>query len=177
MTDERIGSELFDAIDRLPEGNGGVVFRHHGFAPRERISLGEKVAVQCAGRGLTLAVSRDLSLAKRLGAALVHNPAERPRPLPFSRSVHSLEEARRAFAEGASLIFLSPLFPTRSHPGQAPLPRDAAREIIAESGVPVIGLGGMDARRFAERESDGLYGWAGIDAWLERDQNLKAVPT
>lgn len=177
MTDERIGSALPDAIDRLPEGNGGVVFRHHGNSPGDRITLGEKIAERCIERSLTLAVSRDLSLARRLDAALVHNPAEAPGTLPFSRSAHSFEETLEAIAAGASLIFLSPLFATRSHPGLEPLSRENARDIIAASPVPVIGLGGMNARRFAERESDGLYGWAGIDAWLERDQNLKAVPT
>ncbi len=177
MTDERIGNELLDALASLPRGDGGVVFRHHGYSPGERMALGEVVAARCRALGLTLAVSRDLLLAKRLGAALVHNPAEAPGTLPFSRSAHSLAQAREAMAAGAALIFLSPLFATRSHPGQEPLSRAAARQIIAECNVPVIGLGGMDSKRFEDREGDGLYGWAGIDAWLGRDQNLKAVPT
>jgi thiamine-phosphate pyrophosphorylase len=32
-------------------------------------------------------------------------------------------------------------------------------------GVPVIALGGMDARRAASLGPFGIYGWAAIDAW------------
>ena len=128
--------------------------------------LARRVADLCLERGLVLAVSRDVALAEMLDARLVHNPASDPGGLPFSRSAHSLDEAGASCKSGASLIFLSPLFPTRSHPGQEPLSRKEARAIVANCPVPVIALGGMNRARFEEIRSDGFYGWAGIDAWL-----------
>lgn len=165
MTDERIGERLWIAIDRLPEGDGGVVLRHHATPAFERAELARLVGERCKARGLTLGVARDVGLAERVGAGLVHNPADVPRLLPVSRSAHTLQQAVAAVAAGASLIFLSPLFKTRSHPGQATLSRQLAAEIAAASSVPVIALGGMNEARFAERKDDGFYGWAGIDAW------------
>lgn len=165
MTDERIGGRLWEAIDELPPG-AGVVLRHHGTPAHERVVLGRRMAELCSERGLTLAISRDVAMAELLNAQLVHNPANDPGALPFSRSAHSLDEARTRCNSAASLIFLSPLFPTRSHPGEEPLSRDEARAIVAGCQVPVIALGGMNRARFEEIRGDGFYGWAGIDAWL-----------
>ncbi|MGH6706595.1 MAG: thiamine phosphate synthase [Sphingomicrobium sp.] len=165
MTDERIGERLWEAIEGLPPG-AGVVFRHHGTPAHERVTIARRVTDLCRERGLTLAISRDVALAELLSARLVHNPASDPGALPFSRSAHSLDEAGSGCNSGASLIFLSPLFPTRSHPGEEPLPREEARAIVAGCLVPVIALGGMSRARFEEVRRDGFYGWAGIDAWL-----------
>jgi len=164
MTDERIGERLWNAIDSMPP-DGGVVFRHYSLEPAERAALAARVSERCLERGLGLAIAGDVELAKELGAQLVHNPSIDPGGLPFCRSAHSAEEAREAGAAGASLIFLSPLFPTRSHSERAPLSREEARRIVAACPVPVIALGGMHRVRFEELRGDGFYGWAGIDAW------------
>lgn len=165
MTDERIGERLWDAIDALPAG-GGIVFRHYATPPKERKEIGARIAGVCSARKLTLAVAGDVELAARLGAQLAHNPAGDPTALPFSRSAHSRDEATTALQSGASLVFLSPLFATRSHPATQPLSREVARAIVAACPVPVIALGGMSRARFQEIGGDGFYGWAGIDAWL-----------
>ena len=165
MTDGRLGSRLWEAVRALPRGSG-IVFRHYGMPKEERARLAGQVAAVCRERTLGLAVARDVCLAESLGADLVHNPVGETSILPTSRSAHSLEEAKAAFDAGASLIFLSPIYSTRSHPGRAPLPNDCARRIVAACPIPVIALGGMNRTRFTELEKDGFYGWAGIDAWL-----------
>ena len=165
MTDERIGDRLWDAIGAVPE-SGGIVFRHYATPADEREAIARRVAGVCRERNLTLAIARDAALARLVGAVLVHNPDGHPAMLPSSRAAHSLGEAKSAADAGASLIFLGPMFPTRSHPGREPLSRDAAREILKACPVPAIALGGMSRTRFDEIKSDGFYGWAGIDAWL-----------
>jgi thiamine-phosphate pyrophosphorylase len=166
MTDERMGERLWEAIDRLPVGDGGVVVRHYGLPRQDRAALAEQVAAICRKRGLTFAVAEDVALAVSLGAELVHRPPALPDGLPFSRPVHSLVEAKQARAEGASLVFVSPLHQTRSHPEATPLGRKLARQIVKACGCPAIALGGMDSRKFALAEKDGFYGWAAIDAWI-----------
>jgi thiamine-phosphate pyrophosphorylase len=73
-------------------------------------------------------------------------------------------------------VFLSPVFPTRSHPGARALGRVRFGLIAQQARIPVIALGGMDARKGRSLRALGAYGWAGIDAWSE-DQKRKAVPT
>ena len=128
--------------------------------------MAHRVARLCRERDLALAVGCDVDLAFAVGAQLIHNPTSNPGNLPFSRSAHSRDEAAAACLAGASLVFLSPIFTTRSHPGRTPIPGTIARQIAGACRVPVIALGGMNQTRFAEIEPDGFYGWAGIDAWL-----------
>ena len=171
MTDERIGDRLWQAIGALPNGSG-VVFRHYALQGEERAHLARRVAASCRERALTLAIARDVFLADSLAADLVHNPVGDPSVLPTTRSAHSFEEAKAAVDAGSQLIFLSPICRTQSHPQREPLSRELARRIIAACPVPVIALGGMNRTRFDERSSDGFYGWAGIDAWLNAQTKI-----
>ena len=168
MTDERMGDLLWSSIDRLPGNDAGIVFRHYSRPPEAREQLARRVADIAKRRGFTLAIAGDTDLAVRLGADLVHNPTELPCPLPFSLAVHNVEEAEAARADGAALVFVSPIHPTSSHPEVKPLGKPLALRIAKTAGVPAIALGGMNARKFAGLRRDGFYGWAGIDAWIRR---------
>jgi thiamine-phosphate pyrophosphorylase len=165
MTDERMGDRLWEAIERLQRG-AGVVLRHYSLPPEAREELARRLAVMARLRDLTLSIAGDVELARRCGAQIVHNPIGDAGELPFSRAVHNAEEARGANAEGAALVFVSPVFPTRSHANAAALGVEQAAGIAMAAGVPAIALGGVNAENFAELDRTGFYGWAGIDAWL-----------
>lgn len=166
MTDERMGERLWEAIDRLPIKHSGIVFRHYATPTDARTVLARRIADICHRRSLTLAVARDVELARTVGAEIVHNPSEPAHGLPFSRAVHSVEEAEAAKVEGAALVFVSPVYPTSSHPGRKPLYRPLALRIAKAAGVPAVALGGMNSLKSARLEREGFHGWAGIDAWL-----------
>jgi thiamine-phosphate pyrophosphorylase len=61
-------------------------------------------------------------------------------------SAHGVAELRRAVRAGARLAFLSPAFPTASHPGAPGLgpARWAAQARRAPAGLAVGALGGVD---------------------------------
>jgi len=115
--------------------------------------------------GAVLAISRDVVLAERMGAVLVHNP-QRATRLPFSLSVHDAAEAYAAMRSDAALVFVSPVFPTSSHPGTSPLGEGGALVVALMTRKPAIALGGVDAASGARLMEFGWAGWAGIDAWL-----------
>lgn len=165
MTDERMGDRLWEAIGRIPQGTGGIVFRHYTLNGPDRLELGARIAEITRAKKLTLAVARDPVLAEQLGAQLVHNPSE-PGDLPFSRSVHDELEAHAAREAGADLVFVSPVFPTRSHPGATALGPERAAQLARIAGCAAIALGGMTFGKFWGLGPD-FHGWAGIDAWLE----------
>jgi thiamine-phosphate pyrophosphorylase len=164
MTDERMGEHLWDAIGRVPAG-AGIVFRHYSLGPSERLDLGRRVAALAHERKLLLAVAGDAGLAERLGAALMHNP-QAATDLPFSLSVHDEREARAAREAAADLVFVSPVYPTRSHPDASALGVKRASQLATMAGCPAIALGGMTFGRFWELGAE-FHGWAAIDAWLE----------
>ena len=165
FTDERMGDGLFDALARLPEGSG-VLFRHKSLARNERAALGERVAAVCRERHLILSVSEDVALARVLGAVMVHKPTSDPGDLRFSLPVHDGGEALAARQSGAALIYVSPVFPTASHPGAPHLGPELARQFAIMADRPAIALGGMTEQRFEALDQDIFSGWAAIDAWL-----------
>lgn len=157
MTDERLGDGLLDAVARLPAG-AGIVFRHYSLGDVARRSLFEQV--RAAHPGLLL-LAGPAELADRWGGDGSHGqgPGAGLRTAP----AHDLAEIRAAETAGAALIFLSPVFATRSHPGARPLGPDRFASLAAQTRLPVIALGGMTAGR--AEALVGAYGWAGIDAW------------
>lgn len=154
MTDERQGEGLWAALERLPKG-AGVVFRHYGLAPGERRQMFRKLQIIARRRQLLLLVG---GCGPRGGG--VHGGRG---PGLRSASAHNLAELKTAERLGASLVFLSPAFPTRSHPGARTLGPVRFGLIARQARIPVIALGGMDLRR--ARRLPHIYGWAGIDAW------------
>lgn len=163
MTDERLGDGLFDAIRRLPEG-AGIVFRHYSLPEASRRALFDAVATAARARGLLLLLAGPAELAESWGADGSHGrgPGQSLRSAP----AHDLAEIRAAERDSAALLFLSPVHATRSHPDAAPLGLNGFAALAAETTLPVIALGGMNAERARETARLGGYGWAGIDAWL-----------
>jgi thiamine-phosphate pyrophosphorylase len=155
MTDERQGEALFAAIARLPRG-AGIVFRHYSLAASERRALWDRVRSAARGRGLILVVAGPTLP----GADGAHN---RPGTGLRTASAHNLREIRAAEGAGAHLIFLSPVYPTRSHAAAATLGPRRFALLAHQTKLPVIALGGMNAEN--ARTLGGAYGWAGIDAW------------
>ena len=132
-----------------------------------RRQLFRRVKAIADKRRLVLLLAGSPGEARAWGADGSHGRA-RPRPARSglqSASAHDVREIRTAERNGAALIFLSPVFPTRSHPGAAPLGRVRFGLLARQTGLPVIALGGMDARRARSLMALGIYGWAAIDAW------------
>jgi thiamine-phosphate pyrophosphorylase len=163
MTDERV-KDLLAAVDRLPEGSG-IVFRHYSLAPAARRSLFEEVKAAARARRMMLLLAGPADEAEAWGADGSHGrgPGRGLRSAP----AHGLAEIRAAEAEGAALVFLSPVFATRSHPDAQVLGAEGFAALAAQTELPVVALGGMNESRFILLE--GAHGWAGIDAWAVHD--------
>jgi len=129
--------DLAAAVAALPRGLCGVVFRPEGYPP----GLAPRIARLCRDRRLWLTVASGPVPA---GAGR-HLRRGRGRAGAFATaSAHDRAEVLRARRAGAALVFLSPLFPTASHPGGAWL--GPLRWARAAHGVPAAALGGVDGR-------------------------------
>jgi len=160
MTDERQGEALWDAIARVPAGSG-IVFRHYSLPSPERRRLFEEVRRVARRRRLMLVLAGPPRLARAWRADGMHG--RRPgRARLRTAPAHDVREVRAAERAGAQLLFLSPAFSTRSHPGARPLGPIRFRLLARFARVPVAALGGMDRER-ARRL--GVERWAAIDAW------------
>ena len=124
-------------VTRLPRASGVLVIG--------RLSTG------ALRRLRTIARSRDLRIAiDRKGAAA---------------RVHNVGELRRALLARTPLVLLSPIYPTATHPGWAPIPRMRAAALARLGERRLVALGGMNSKRYAAVERLGFIGWAGISAF------------
>ncbi len=137
------------AIERLPAGCG-VVFRHDGVPGRAALAV--RVARLCRARGLVLVVAGDPGLAAAVGAGLHLRGGRAARPWRrawlrrgqiVTSSAHGRADLVRAARAGADAAFLSPLFPTRSHPGATALGPVRWAALAGSAGGPVLALGGV----------------------------------
>lgn len=160
LTDERQGEGLWNAIRRMPPGSG-VIVRHYSLTPREREELFRRI--RRVRRGLVLAWSGSAADALRLRADAVYGADARRSVVSRLWPVHGRAEIVAAERAGAALLLLSPVFPTRSHPGARSL--GPARFGLLANGarVPVIALGGMTSERARRVRGAGAAGWAAID--------------
>lgn len=165
MTDERQGERLWAALRGLPCGSG-VIVRHYSLDRPDRRALIARIGKIARARRLVLVVAGSAQEARTARADGYHrrSPHVGPRALLRTAAVHSLTELRAAERIGADLIFLSPAFPTESHPGARGMSPVRFGRLVQESPIPVIALGGMNARRGRALRRFGIYGWAGIDA-------------
>lgn len=142
IVDARSGADPGATIRRIPDGSGILVLcRDLARGERERL------------------LRRIRRLARERHLLVVDGGGR------DAARVHDARELGLARLSGTRLLFMSPMFPTRSHPDWPPMPRMRAAALARLAHGPVLALGGMDSRRFARVKALGFYGWAGIDAW------------
>lgn len=163
MTDERVDAvALVAAAKRLPRGKAGIVFRHYRTDPAVRRALFDALQAIARRRRLVLMLAGDARLAAAWRADGVHGDGRLgARPLLRSYAVHDRREA--VAARGGDMCFVSPLFPTRSHPGAPALGRVRFAALAQRVGTPVMALGGVRAENMGMLKGIGADGWAAID--------------
>ncbi|GAB2876030.1 thiamine phosphate synthase [Nocardioides pacificus] len=117
-----------------------VIVREHDLPAGARVAL---VAQLAAVDGLSVLSSRIVDPS----AAGLHLAAAQSVPAGWDgrwgRSCHSVEEVRRAAAQGAAWATLSPYAATASKPGYGPALDASAFSASRSAGVPVWALGGI----------------------------------
>jgi thiamine-phosphate pyrophosphorylase len=166
VTDERVSTAaLLKGATRLPQGRGGILFRHHASGGGERRRLFDQLATIARRRRLVLLLAGSARQAAAWGADGWHgrSVSGAVRQLWHSMAAHNARELRAAERSGADLIFLSPLFPTRSHPGGRALGRRRFAALAHRASMPVMALGGVSAKHRGLLRGIGAAGWAAID--------------
>ena len=82
------------------------------------------------------------------------------------RSVHSVEAALTAEAEGADYVIFGPVWPSPSHPDDQAIGLDALAEVARAVRIPVLAIGGVDSERAQLCVGAGAGGYAGITMFL-----------
>lgn len=157
------------AARALPRGSA-VLFRHYEHP--DRAALAHRLAAICRRRDLVLLVAADRRLACAVKADGLHLPEHMvPRQGKIARhnrrwlvtaAAHSTRALVRARRAGADAVLLSPVFPTRSHPGAPYLGVIRFAGLVHHSPLPVYALGGVSAATGRRLIGSGTAGIAAI---------------
>ena len=101
----------------------------------------------------------------------VHYKRENSRMLSLSEgyagiSAHSTDGCKNAERNGFDYVFISPVFPTKSHPGEASLGLEKLSKICASVNIPVFALGGITEKTIPACLAAGAHGTASISLYM-----------
>ena len=177
VTDRRQcgGRSLESVVADAVEGGVNIVqLREKDLPPSQLYALALSLKDAIAGRALLFVNDRvDVALAcaadgVQLGEdALPLNAAKaaaRGGNLILSRSVHSIDGAIAAQAQGADLLTLGTIFPTGSHPGVQTGGLELVQEAAAAVSIPFLAIGGVKPDNAAALIAAGAAGAAVISA-------------
>ena len=175
MTDPRLAGGLHAAIQRLPFGSA-VIFRNYGQERQARYAEFCAVRRLCKRRGHMVFLAGSERDAMHWHADGYHSQiATRGQSKLFrSAPVHNNKEIARAGIIGADILFVSPIYKTRSHAGARPLGPTGFRRLClcgrrehkGASHKPIIAVGGMTAALARMQDKRLVHGWAAIDAFI-----------
>ncbi len=173
MTDRERLADPETAVRALPRGSGVIVREPDR---RRRGQLAARLAPLCRQRHLVLLIAGDPHLALCLGASGVHWPeaalrrhaaaaGHRRRPTWLvTAAAHSERAVHRAARAGVDAVFISPVFPTASHPGAPCLGPLRFARLARRSPVSVYALGGITGAALRRLKAAGAAGYAAIGA-------------
>lgn len=163
ISDERNDAVLESALARVPTGSG-FIYRHYHLGDPGRFERFQQLRRIARAQGHMIILADSALTAREWGADGIYGAPRTlyPRRLDMVQlaSAHDLREIGEAQRFGADAILLSPVFPTRSHPGGAALGPARFRLLARHSRLPVIALGGMEAGRAQAMD---WPRWAAID--------------
>ena len=181
MTDSRRTPDPAAEIRRLPRGSA-VVLRHYDDPGRDR--LAQTLSRLCRVRGLVFVVAGSWRLAAAVGAQGLHLPESaaarglepggrlwrRQKGRLLTAAAHSPRGLCCARAISADAAFLSPIFPTASHPGRPALGMVRAAAMLRSIKLPVMALGGVKTGKKSALKRAGFAGLAGISLLQQKPQ-------
>ena len=175
VTDRNVAGGEIALVDKVAEAVAGgvnvVQLREKDLSHDALVSLARRVKEAIAGRAL-LFVNGSPVVAREVGAdgmqmaEYAPSLAERPDGLLAGRSVHSLEAARRAQAEGVDYVVFGTVFVSETHADAAPAGVRALADVCEAVPVPVIAIGGITKDRIPGVLTAGASGIAVIRAVL-----------
>ena len=162
LSDARNDALLERAVARLPRGSG-LVYRHYHLPQSKRRARYEILRRLCRRRGIAVIVAgsaRGWCADGEYGAPhMLKVGILRHQELRLA-TAHSLREIGAAVRARADAVLLSPVYPTRTHPGGKALGAVRFLCLARRSPLPVFALGGMTRARAARLP---VHGWAAID--------------
>ena len=178
LTDEVLQTR-FSHLDltrlALAGGADTIQFRRKGGSTREMIDTARKMKALCRGAGVTFIVNDRIDVAMAADADGVHLGQD-DFPIPLARellgeeciiggSAATIAEAGQCLSDGADYVGFGPVYPTSSKADTGPVSGlEVLKEVAQFIPLPIIAIGGVDAKNAVEVLKAGAHGIAVISA-------------
>lgn len=171
------GSLLPVLAEFIAAGGPAIQLREKDLETRDILRLARAIK-QAARRGTTKLFINDRADVAIVAQADGLHLRESSLPVPAARgllgadgllgvSIHSVEGAVRAEAEGADFVVLGPIYDTPSKRAYgAPLGLHVLEQACRQARIPVFAIGGITAERAREVRQSGAFGVAVISSIL-----------
>lgn len=181
------GRDIFQLTKEAAEAGVTLVqLRAKNLCSRDFLDLALKLSEYLRNKGLPFIINDRVEIALSCGATGVHLGQE-DLPLPFAReilgkdkligiSVHSLEEALTAEKGGADYLGVGPVYYTSTkRVVKSPLGLEGLKAIKERIRIPILAIGGINARNAAEVMACGADGVVVISSILGSEDIHKAA--
>ncbi len=176
VTDRRVCADktLDEVVSQAIEGGANVIqMREKDLPAAELFALGVRLRAVTKNRALIL-INDRVDVAQACGADGAQLPENglptsvarwvMGRHAVLGRSVHDVEAAKQAEADGADVVVVGPVFETGSKPNAKPCGTETLREIAEAVPLPVIAIGGIKPENAGDVIRAGAAGVAVISA-------------
>ncbi|HIP06369.1 MAG TPA: thiamine phosphate synthase [Mariprofundaceae bacterium] len=181
---------MLSCIEQAMQGGvDTVVLREKHLDSAKLLSLASKLRVITQKQNVRLMIHSQAAIAKAVNADGVHVDAKSiPEIMDIktwlgkgflvSASCHDESELKQAEQQDADFVFLSPVFPTQSHPGAPSLGANEFLKIASTVNLPVIALGGIEPDVIPLLQGHGVATMGGIlDAKSPKQASLLLHPS
>ena len=164
VTDEERAPDPIKIINKLPKNlKIGIILRH--YKSKSRLNIAKKLSKICKLRKYIFLIANDQQLAIKVNASGIHVPSWSTlrrinRRFLISTSLHSRKDLRNVTLSKSSIVFVSPVYFTKSHPDKKPLGPIRAALLAKQSKLNSIALGGISLRSTKRFKNLGFSGVA-----------------
>ena len=188
VTDRRrlaVDRHLEEVVERAVEGGATMVqLREKDLSAAEMLALACRLREVTRGRALLFINDRvDVALACEADGVQLGEeglPVDAARrasdgELLLGRSVHSIEGAVAAEAEGVDVVVVGTIFESQSHPGASAAGAGLLRRVSDRVSVPALAIGGVTAANVSTVIAAGASGAAVIGDIVASDDPERAA--
>ncbi len=160
-----------EAVMRTLGPRGALQLRTSRLSGRAFHEIAETLSALQTVTGCWLIVNDRVEVARSVGARGIQLASHSLRicearivapDVPAGISIHSVDEARAAEAEGAAWCVAGTVFETPSHQGRAPARIQFIEQVVAAVSIPVIAIGGIQPADLQGLKAVGAHGVATI---------------
>ena len=182
-TKDKTNEEILNIIEEALKGGTSIVqIREKTASTNDFYELALKVKEITRKYDVPLLINDRLDIAIAIDADGVHigqddMPAQRAREIMGEEkiigvSAATIEEARKAEADGADYIGTGAVFPTATKDDAPSITKDELSEITSSISIPTVAIGGITLENAHELKDTGIAGFSVVSA-IMRAENPK----